>query len=393
MRKSLKKLSLLFITTFAFVLFYSCNEKEEVCETCVSSFSDVKINFYSNEFDFKKKTNFDKGYTVMFTGIKNKNQMDGFYQDIKEVFNINIVSSEVVSTTIFTDVELTDKVSNLNFNTIKGFMSYFKTKENYLYLRIFKIENGKISEHKLSNSFTNTISLNNEYDISILLFKSKMKTFITFCDGNDLSIKKNINSNLDENLENEFLNAGLEKKPAVCDSCEARDTNGDCLVESDGQGGVTNACDEAACSSEEVERKLKNNNVLSYDYIQLNLDLHKFKDDYLSIHSGGDNIINAYYDLSKTFKIDDLSIDFCIETFDLITTEIVPMTNSLLDNPYSSGVLINNSSKTKILNYLNEIKEIYTDIESKNKIQNLIDKVNHFSNKSNNFITSNLNDF
>lgn len=100
MRKSLKKLSLLFITTFAFVLFYSCNEKEEVCETCVSSFSDVKINFYSNEFDFKKKTNFDKGYTVMFTGIKNKNQMDGFYQDIKEVFNINIVSSEVVSTTI-----------------------------------------------------------------------------------------------------------------------------------------------------------------------------------------------------------------------------------------------------------------------------------------------------
>jgi hypothetical protein len=113
----------------------------------------------------------------------------------------------------------------------------------------------------------------------------------------------------------------------------------------------------------------------------------------LSIHSGGDDIINTYYDLSKTFKIDDLSVEFCVETFDLITTEIVPMTNDLLDNPYSSDVLINNSSKTKILNYLYEIKEIYTGIESKNKIQNLIDKINHFSNKSNNFITSNLNDF
>lgn len=272
-------------------------------------------------------------------------------------------------------------------------MSYFKTKENYLYVRIFKIENGKISEHKLSNSFTNTISLNNEYDISILLFKSKMKTFITFCDGNDLSIKKNINSNLDENLENEFLNAGLERKPKVCDNCDARDTNGDCIMESDGQGGVYNSCDEAPCSSEEVERKLKSSDILSYDYIQLNLDLHKFRDDYLSIHSGGDDIINTYYDLSKTLKIDDLSLEFCVETFDLITTEIVPMTNDLLDNPYSSDVLINNSSKTKILNYLYEIKEIYTDIESKNKIQNLIDKINHFSNKSDNFITSNLNDF
>jgi hypothetical protein len=67
MKKLLKTLSLLFITTFAFVLIYSCSEKEEVCETCVSSFSDTRINFYSNEFDFKKKTNFDKEYTVMFT--------------------------------------------------------------------------------------------------------------------------------------------------------------------------------------------------------------------------------------------------------------------------------------------------------------------------------------
>ena len=71
MRKLFKKLSLLLIAIFSFVLFYSCNEKEEVCETCVSRFSDAKINFYSNEFDFKKKTNFDKGYTIMFTGIKN----------------------------------------------------------------------------------------------------------------------------------------------------------------------------------------------------------------------------------------------------------------------------------------------------------------------------------
>lgn len=393
MRKSLKKLSLLYIATFVFVLLYSCNEKEEVCNSCENSFSHAKINFYSNEFDFKKKTNFDKEYTIMFTGIKNKNQMDDFYQDIKQKFNLNIVSAEVVSTTVFTDVEFTDKISNLNINTIKGFVSYFKTKEDNLYVRIFKIENGKIIEHKLSNSFTNTISLNNEYDISILLFKNKIKTFITFCDGNDLPIKKNINSNLDKNLEKEFLNAGLVRKPKFCDTCDAKDTNGDCIIEGDGQGGVINSCDEAPCSSEEVERKLKNSEILSYDYIQLNLELHKFKDDYLSIHSGGDDIINTYYDLSRTLKIEDLTLEFCIETFDLIAYDIVPMTNKLLDNPNSNDILIDNSSKIKILNYLFEIKEIYSDTESKNKIQNLIDKINYFSNKSNNFITSNLNDF
>lgn len=121
--------------------------------------------------------------------------------------------------------------------------------------------------------------------------------------------------------------------------------------------------------------------------------MHKFKDDYLSIHSGGDDIINTYYDLSRTLKIEDLTLEFCIETFDLIAYDIVPMTNKLLDNPNSNDILIDNSSKIKILNYLFEIKEIYSDTESKNKIQNLIDKINYFSNKSNNFITSNLNDF
>lgn len=47
----------------------------------------------------------------------------------------------------------------------------------------------------------------------------------------------------------------------------------------------------------------------------------------------------------------------------------------------------------KLIQYLYEIKQIYPDQSSKDKIQNIINKVNYFTNKSNLFITNNLRDY
>ena len=59
-------------------------------------------------------------------------------------------------------------------------------------------------------------------------------------------------------------------------------------------------------------------------------------------------------------------------------------------HPNSSSILIDSAKNVKLIEYLNDIKEIYQDQSSKDKIQYIIDKVNYFTNKSNFFITNNL---
>lgn len=72
---------------------------------------------------------------------------------------------------------------------------------------------------------------------------------------------------------------------------------------------------------------------------------------------------------------------------------IVPLTNKILNNPQSGEILIDQATNQKIILFLSEVKQIFPDIDSKNRVDNLINKINHFSNKSNKFISDNLNDF
>lgn len=82
-----------------------------------------------------------------------------------------------------------------------------------------------------------------------------------------------------------------------------------------------------------------------------------------------------------------------IETFNIISSKIIPLVLKLKENPNSTEILINNETNQLLISYLVMIKTKFTDIDSKNRIDHLITKLNHFSNKSNNFVTTNLNDF
>lgn len=75
----------------------------------------------------------------------------------------------------------------------------------------------------------------------------------------------------------------------------------------------------------------------------------------------------------------------------IITTKIVPLATTLQNNPdMTNNILIDSGTKTQIVNYLLTVRELYDDTASKNKINEIINKIEEFTNKSNYYITNNL---
>ena len=75
----------------------------------------------------------------------------------------------------------------------------------------------------------------------------------------------------------------------------------------------------------------------------------------------------------------------------IITTKIVPLATTLQNNPnMNNNTLIDSGTKTQIVNYLLTVRELYDNTASKNKINEIINKMEEFTNKSNYYITNNL---
>jgi len=56
----------------------------------------------------------------------------------------------------------------------------------------------------------------------------------------------------------------------------------------------------------------------------------------------------------------------------------------------NNNTLIDSGTKTQIVNYLLTVRELYDNTASKNKINEIINKMEEFTNKSNYYITNNL---
>ena len=197
---------------------------------------------------------------------------------------------------------------------------------------------------------------------------------------------KKLNRKLDEYYLN-FKNINRTIDPKTCGRGCTKNNGYECALKNNGDYFCK---EDNNCPEDESEKTLRNNNILTYDYEQIADDLHYFRGNYLKVHNGGQKIIDDYYNLGKNLPLSFYSIQNCDDLFEILSHDIIPIVNSLSENPNSESILINSQLKLKIINYLTTIKQEYTDQNSKDKIDNLIVKINLFSNKSNNYITNNL---
>lgn len=388
------KISVLFFIALAFsVFFYSCNEKDEACESCMSNYETAKIQVFNYEFDAKKFQKNPNSTSFYHIDVLDINRLENFYKELND--KINNIKCEKTSVIVFIqDFERKLDHTNINFKNQDALIIYEKNQDAFN-VRVFEINNNNIVEIKnMSNHKTNIFSTNDIYDLSkLILRKEKVNVYTLF--NPKFQVFEKENYDLTNFIESQFQILNISKERACNEPCEkskGKFCNG-ILVD---EFQVEYKCENkrnGGCAEEAVKAKLKEYQVNNYDFEQISNDLHDFKNLYLSQKRGGNKVIDTYYKLSEKLPLEDMNLNQCISTFNLLTEKVLPLINNLKANPESNVILIDNATKNQLNSYLYEMKQIYPDIDSKNRIQNLINKIEHFSNKSNSFITNNLNDF
>ena len=388
MRKSIFIFCGLTILLSIFVL--ACSNNETRCKSCEGNYSLEKIKFYGTDFESKKFDDENGNNSYYHINLKSINELRSFN-------NLNLINIDLLKTKCIVVLnKLNDKNvlgGNVELND-ESIVFLFEKNSNYYNVKIFNKNHNVIKENiKFSNFRTTTLITNDLHNIAKITFNSVKYNIYTFITEDFNSFKEGSDElNLKINGEMSNMRLPLEDKCASpCPSFEGnicKTEGGMYICGTKTKGGTGNSCGKNI-----VEAKLKDFGLLNYNFTTIDDDLYSFRNDFLSSILGGQKVIDDYYFLSDKLPLENITLDMCKKTFDLIETDIVPIANNLRANPHTETVLIDNDSNEKIIQYLYEMKQIYQDQSSKDKIQNIINKVNYFTNKSNLFISNNLNNY
>lgn len=393
MKNTLKRLLALFLFTSALFFYFACENNSTVeCETCQSEdYTLTKVEIFNSELEFKKFDN-EKGDFHFFHKSLNINDLGSSIEKFISNYQLNINTQNIIGLCLITDNSKKSDSNNtiINDNDIEGIILYSLNNKNNLNIRFLKKHDNQFLENEISNIEIGYISTNHIYDFTDLFFGYKEKNAFLLVDKK-YSTNENINNKkLNDTLDQYYLqNRNINRKVAP------RTCGPGCTTNDGTECGLDNKdnyfCrEDPNCPEEEAEQTLRTNNIFTYDYELIADDLHYFRGNYLKTHTGGQKIIDDYYELGRNLPLSFFSIENCNELFGVITNDVLPIVNDLSENPTSESILIDNQLKIRLTNYLTSIKSEYTDQNSKNKIDNIIDKINLFSNKSNKYITDNL---
>lgn len=396
----MKKIKLIVLSTIVFitiatsVIFISCN-KEQKCSTCKmrTDFLESTIKLESINYKFKLYPNTngeqpDFGYTNTDTKHFMNSLVEKF--NLKELRQLN--NPLIASVVIYYDDKI-ESISTIDETRIKALLVYVIEGESYK-TYVYEL-NGNNIYNFLSNLNlkTNYISSNDAFNLNRKILSSQSKSILSFNNYKILIKTKNELSKFQRILSLPNLTLNNIAKPNVsCGTpCLYPMSNAHCEVygENDYACWVDGGGD---CLAMMILEELINEEVdLSEFNVEDDLNsLYSFKDDYLSTTEKGGEIIDLYYILSGRIPLNIFTPTYGIETYSLISTVVVPLTNQLLANPQSTSILIDDTTKTILLNYLTGLKSRVLDSNTKNAIDEVIAYVVLFSGKSNAFITSYL---
>lgn len=391
MKKSFLIKSVVGILLFS-VFFLSCEKNSnEECSTCQSAeYSLVKSNLNGMNLEFKQYNSENDDFHYLFNRFNNSD-----FENIFERMNLNsIVGIDIKNLVGFCMITSKDKnqIFKIKNDDVEGVVLYSVDKSKKMNIRIFSNNKGVFNEQKVSNIEIGYITSNEIVDITDLYFKSKENS--SFLVTNSLykmidnSSNKLLGAKLSKSLKEKYGNR-LPEPPRICGPGCTKNDGMRCAEYNNGNYG----CKEdpnGTCPEEDAHQTLVNADNNDYDYVKITYDLYYFRSNYLLVHSGGEKIMNDYYDLGKNLPVSFYTLENCIELFDLLESDVTPLITELAVNYYSSTILIDNNLKNKLTAYLNNIKTYYPNQVDKDKIDNLINKLNLFTNKSNDYITKNL---
>jgi hypothetical protein len=377
--------------------FLSCEDNsKEVCETCESTnfkFKDIIIA--ENHFKLKEFVG-DNGGKFMFAPDDNPEPLANIYEEFRRRNVNNIDYSKIAGVVLYVDKSFADEpVYSLSYEDLKHVAFYVKENDKQMIFKVYTQKKNRFTfRESLSASTEFIASKDITYMMSLLFDDDSNTSCISFYNSENLLVSNKKSSELRTKI---LSHLSSEKKLKMIGDCgtpcdDAR--NEDCHVkysEDTGSPLPFYYCSEPVCPKDDTEEQMQTDPHASsvYDLVSIDDKLHAFRDDYLYMY-GGQDVVDLYYGLSGKLDKTQLTLSFCTTTFDLIVSDIIPITEDLTSNPYSSNVLIDSTRSVKILNYLHAAKNIMVDQAAKDRVDVIIVKLNEFTNKSNNYITTHL---
>ena len=225
-----------------------------------------------------------------------------------------------------------------------------------------------------------------------LLFNNDMykKTFVV------INFKDLNNNNPQKlGLQNTLLKSSsvMAKSGSYCYSPCYPGSDAWCTATESQSGGERWFClaDPKPCLNDATESIAEQNESLTQYRISNTREfLHTFRDNYLSNENNGNRYVEIYYDFSKKIDYSKINTTFIKETFTLINN-MKPKLELLLNNKNSNSIIvIDDNTAYLLVTYLTKYSNMFSDQDSLDNIDFLINKINQFKNKSNGYITNNL---
>lgn len=410
----MKNLKLIALTVLAFVtiastVFVSCQKQQEEtssnCKACDSNtnFEYKTISLLNKNIELKVYGNAVDNTSFSYADYNIESIKSELLSIFKIEINEDFKNYRIASATLFSKNIITNnlKIESANFNAIL----FYLIKGNIYKTVLFEKRNGVfltnpdllVTSEVISSNDINNISQNVLLDkcvstISFIGFSKLLKT-----DNRMSTLQTKINSITELKNKTRTVNGpgGGNNGPITCNAPCPLSTHAYCTAQESQSGGEHWFCAAdivGDCMADAMVVKIKEvgGNLTNYNFEFFYNSLYSFRDQYLSDKVKGKIIIADYYELSKKLPLQELDLSFCTSSFDFVTSKIIPIANDLVSNPNSNSVLIKAADKVQIVDYLILVKNKYQDIESKNKIDKIIDYVILFEDKSNYFITNYL---
>ncbi|MCX8531551.1 hypothetical protein [Chryseobacterium luquanense] len=286
-----------------------------------------------------------------------------------------------------------NKIDDLAPEDIDAFVAYEQNNNGNYNVRLFSKIQGEYVENKISNLKSNIISSNDFKNISLLINNDLYKKTFAIIDIHKLIKTPPQKMELQKELSHN--QAILAKGGSYCSfPCNPPGADAWCTV-TEGQMGDENwfcLADPRPCAADHSLSLATEQTESIQQYRSLNTRefLHGFRDDYLSKFSNGSRYIEIYYNLSEKMDYSKVNMDFINENFILIN-DMKPKLESLISNVNSQSIIIiDNATANRLNNYLTKYSYLFSDEDSSNDINYLINKINQFKNKNNQYITNNL---
>lgn len=383
----MKKATIFLLFLLATLFYSSCNNDPE-CVNCFSEESGTrKIALGTNDLTFK----------YWIGSSENSSDKDSYQLYIKEgnLSELTIESSKFYDITIKQEK---NKINAIVFYTnsifkdndviknsdIIGYQIYFE-EDSYLKTNVFEYKNNTATLIQELSSFIDYFSFNDIYNCSRIFESEKNSVFIYFNNEMKTTTKRG-NSNFKSNLGT-FKSTFLFKndEPVFIDpdekKCKSPCSNLRSAVECtrvndsprpDYYKCVTSACPWEHRVAETEEESFK---------------VREFRDTELALTITGQKYIDYYYDLaeySDQFSQDNWEDLIGLKTF--ILDKIVVYTLNI-DNDY----FIDDDEKQLLQNIILKLKNVSTDQEYINMLDNVISDLNQYSNKIVTQIKSEIN--